>query len=163
MDFVAIDFETATSYRNSACAVGIVTVKNSIITDKYYALIQPPNNDYYNMNIMIHGIQPHETTNAPTFGELYPEIEQRLANKKVVAHNKSFDCSVLNHSAAHYNIEASNLNLTWDCTMKIYKAKGYKPYNLAACCSQHNIELKHHEALSDAVACAKLYINHIAS
>ena len=46
MTFTTIDFETATSNRNSACAVGIVTVENRIITEEYYTLIQPPNNEY---------------------------------------------------------------------------------------------------------------------
>ena len=45
-NFVAIDFETANNYRNSACAVGIVTVTDNVITDEYYTLIQPPLNQY---------------------------------------------------------------------------------------------------------------------
>lgn len=41
MNFAAIDFETATGRRNSACAVGIVTVEDGEIIDKYYSLIRP--------------------------------------------------------------------------------------------------------------------------
>ncbi|OGI07320.1 MAG: DNA polymerase III subunit epsilon [Candidatus Margulisbacteria bacterium GWF2_35_9] len=163
MNFIAIDFETATSYRNSACAVGIVTVEKSIITDKFYSLIQPPFNDYFDTNIRIHGIQPFQTKKAPTFAEIFPEIQKRIENKKVVAHNKTFDQSVLDQSAQYYDIDASILNIVWDCTMTIYKAKGYKPYNLAACCLKGGIALNHHEALSDAEACAKLYLNHLVS
>ena len=33
MNFTAIDFETATGNRASACAVGIVSVENAKITD----------------------------------------------------------------------------------------------------------------------------------
>lgn len=42
LSFVAIDFETATGYMESACSVGIVTVTDGIITDEYCSLIQPP-------------------------------------------------------------------------------------------------------------------------
>ena len=51
-----------------------------------------------------------------------------------------------------------DLPLKWECTAKIYRKKGYKPANLAACCAKNDIDLNHHEALSDARACAKLYI-----
>jgi len=44
MTFTAIDFETATANQNSACAVGIVTVEQGIITNEFYSLIQPPQN-----------------------------------------------------------------------------------------------------------------------
>jgi len=43
--FTAIDFETATGNRNSACAVGIVPVENGKITKEYYVIIQPPDNN----------------------------------------------------------------------------------------------------------------------
>ena len=46
LSFAAIDFETATGYMESACAVGIVTVTDGEITDEYYSLIQPPENEY---------------------------------------------------------------------------------------------------------------------
>lgn len=36
LSFAAIDFETATGYMESACAVGIVTVTDGEITDEYY-------------------------------------------------------------------------------------------------------------------------------
>ena len=47
LSFVAIDFETATGYMESACSVGIVTVTDGIITDEYCSLIQPPENEYW--------------------------------------------------------------------------------------------------------------------
>lgn len=58
MTFTAIDFETATGHPHSACAVGIVTVEDGIITEEYYTLIQPPDNEYWYRNVMVHGIKP---------------------------------------------------------------------------------------------------------
>jgi DNA polymerase-3 subunit epsilon len=38
------------------------------------------------------------------------------------------------------------------CTLKIYKK------DLATLCREHKIQLNHHDALSDALACAELYL-----
>lgn len=158
MNFVAIDFETAENYH--ICSVGMVEVKNGQIVDEKHILIQPPGNKYFYRNIEVHGITPEDTANAPTFEEVYPEIKKMLYCKTVVAHNESFDRNVLKKTMQYYDIAYADLDIPdkWECTLRIYRAKGYKPANLAACCRKHNIQLKHHDALSDARACAKLYL-----
>lgn len=160
MNFTAIDFETATGKRSSACAVGIVTVKNGAITEEYYSLIRPPDNLYFGMNIAVHGIRPADTAEAPTFAELYPEIKKRLQNRTLVAHNEVFDRSVLRRTMEFHDLDYAELALAdrWECTMRIYKAKGFVPYKLNACCDRLGIALRHHEALSDAIGCARLYL-----
>lgn len=162
MNFTAIDFETATGHPHSACAVGIITVEEGVITEEYHALIQPPDNEYWYRNIMVHGIKPADTLDVPTFDTLFPEIQKRLFGKKIVAHNESFDRNVLAKTMRWYGLYYDELEIAdrWECTVKIYRAKGYKPANLKACCDRHNIQLVHHEALSDARACAKLYMIH---
>ncbi|AXG72850.1 DNA polymerase III subunit epsilon [Flavobacterium arcticum] len=162
MTFTAIDFETATGHSHSACAVGIVTVEDSIITEEYYTLIQPPNNEYWYRNIMVHGIKPVETLDKPMFDDLYPEIHKRLFGRKIVAHNEAFDRNVLAKTMRWYGLYYDELEIAdkWECTCRIYRAKGYKPANLKACSDRNGIALNHHEALSDARACAKLYILH---
>ncbi|SNB12643.1 putative DNA polymerase III, epsilon subunit [Flavobacterium psychrophilum] len=158
MTFTAIDFETATAFH--PCSVGIVTVQNGVIVDEFVTLIKPPNNQYSPFTIAVHGIRPRDTVNAKSFLEVYPEIKKRLQNKTVVAHNESFDRNVLAKSMALYGLDYETLNISnrWECTLKIYKAKGFKPTKLSDCCEEMNIKLNHHEALSDARACAKLYL-----
>lgn len=160
MNFTAIDFETATGRRSSACAVGIVTVENGQITDEFYSLIQPPGNEYFGMNIRVHGIRPADTADAPTFADLYPTIRPLLQGRALVAHNESFDRSVLRRTMEHYGLDYAELGLAerWECTMRIYQAKGFVPYRLNACCERLGITLRHHEALSDAIGCAHLYL-----
>lgn len=158
MNFTAIDFETATGYH--PCSVGIVTVVNGVIVDEFVTLIKPPKNEYNPYTIAVHGIYPHHTANAKTFAQVFPEIQKRLQNRVVVAHNESFDRNVLAKSMALYGLDYDALNIgsRWECTVKIYKAKGLKPTKLSDCCREMKIELNHHEALSDARACAKLYL-----
>ena len=156
--FAAIDFETAVAH--NVCSVGIVTVVEGEIVEEYHQLIQPPYNNYNYYNIRVHGITPDDTYDAPLFSEVFPDIAKRLNNQVVVAHNEGFDRGVLLKSMRDYNIHHSELNTAskWECTVKIFRGLGFKPNNLAACCQRHNIELKHHDALSDAKACAKLYL-----
>lgn len=144
MTFTAIDFETATCNRNSACAVGIITVQNGIITDEYHALIHPPNNEYDWHNIQVHGITESDTKNEPTFDIIYPEIKKRLQGKIVVAHNESFDRSVLQKSMAENGLDYSELDLSdrWECTMKLCRANDkYPSGKLDECCAVDNIKL----------------------
>ena len=56
MDFAAIDFETATAKRDSACSVAVVEIRGGKLVDSYYSLIQPPGNAYHWFNTKIHGI-----------------------------------------------------------------------------------------------------------
>ena len=160
MTFTAIDFETATGSPESACAVGIVTVNNGIITEEFYTLIQPPNNEYWYRNVMVHGIKPIETIIEKTFDSHFPEIQKRLFGRKIVAHNEAFDRRVLKSTMKYYGLYYDELEIAdmWECTCKIYRKKGYKPANLKHCADLNNIQLVHHEALSDARACAKLYL-----
>ncbi len=161
LDFAAIDFETAVGYH--ACAVGIVTVRGGTIVDEYYTLIQPPDNYYHWGTIRVHGITPNDTECSPLFPSIFPEIKKRLTGKTVVAHNEAFDRNVLLRNAQHYGLSAADLQLSqmWECTCKIYRRKGYKPATLSACCDRNGIALQHHEALSDARGCAKLYLQHL--
>jgi DNA polymerase-3 subunit epsilon len=158
LNFSAIDFETAVGH--NICSVGIVVVENGSIIEEYHQLIQPPYNDYNYYNIRVHGITPDDTWDAPLFSQVFPEIGKRLNGRIVVAHNEGFDRGVLQKSMKDYNIHSSELDTApkWECTVKIFRKMGFKKNNLKACCDRHNIKLKHHDALSDAKACAKLYL-----
>ncbi len=156
--FTAIDFETARIHH--ICSVGIVTFKEGKIIEEYHALIKPPLNEYNWRNIQVHGITEQDTLRAKSFDEIYPEIKKRIQGKIVVAHNESFDRNTLIKTMCDFHLDYAELNLAkkWECTMKLYKRKGYKPSNLQACCDKHNIKLEHHQALSDARACGQLFL-----
>lgn len=151
--FVAIDVETAKGNRNSMCAIGIVAVKEHKIIEKRWILIQPPGNEYNSWNVKIHGIIPEMTVNAPTFPEIYPELKSYLNNNSIVCHNASFDLDVISQTMQHYNIE-DELNIDCNCTLSIFGA------SLEQCCQKYGIALNHHDPLSDAEACARLFLIH---
>jgi DNA polymerase III subunit epsilon len=150
MNFTAIDFETAQGYRHSICQVGLVRVENGIIIQEIDFLVQPPDNYYWDKFIDIHGIRPQDTKNEPTFDKLWSRIEPLITGQNVVAHNgMNFDFPVLEQTLAFYGIKAPNYQK--HCTYRIYKD------NLASLCQTYQIPLNHHDALSDAKACAELF------
>ena len=102
VDFVAIDFETATSDPNSACAVGLAFVVGLEVVATTHRLIQPPGNQYAQGNIHVHGIYPEDTEHAPDFLTVWQELHPMLAGKALIAHNARFDMSVIKASLAAY-------------------------------------------------------------
>lgn len=152
--FTAIDFETAQGYRWSICQVGLIRVENGIITKELDFLVQPPDNYYWYNFTEIHGISARDTINAPTFNKVWHLMAPYIENQNVIAHNGfGFDFPVLNKTLEYYNMQTPDYNKF--CTYNIYKS------NLAALCNEHNIRLNHHDALSDARACAALFLMHL--
>jgi DNA polymerase-3 subunit epsilon len=147
--FTAIDFETAQGKRHSICQVGIVRVVDGEIVETYNKLVQPPDNFYFYRNIEIHGITPEDTENELPFDQLWHEIKPFIENQNLVAHNAAFDVSCLKQTLDFYNIE--HVPFEQHCTYKLYGE------NLSDLCRKHKIKLNHHDALSDALACAELF------
>ncbi len=154
--FTAIDFETANPDPWSICQVGLVRVEMGIISYEISLLVQPPNNNYWTRFVEIHGISPNKTAHSPTFDQIWPIIAPYIFNQVVVAHNgPSFDFRVLEKTLGYYGMVAPEYQK--NCTYKIFRS------NLAALCCRHKIELNHHDALSDARACARLFQMHLES
>ncbi len=155
--FTAIDFETANPCRTSICQVGIVCVENGLIVEEISLLVQPPQNKYqWRYFIETHGITAAETQNSPAFAEIWHQIKHCIEGRKVVAHNGfSFDFDVLGKTLRHYGIPEPEYEKC--CTYRIYGE------GLASLSEKHNIPLNHHDALSDARACAVLYLKHLNS
>lgn len=159
-NFVAIDFELANGVRNSVCSVGIVVVEGGEIVDEYYSLVRPPKNQYHWGNSRVTKIYAKDTKHSPSFLDIYPEIQKRIQGRNMVAHNEDFDRDVLKVVMQYYGLDVKKLMLPekWECTVEIFKAKEVASAKLNRLCQQYNIEIEHHNALSDARACALLYL-----
>lgn len=155
--FIAIDFETANNYRDSACAIGLVRVENGDIVAREMRLIDPKVPfEWFCINV--HGLTEKDVIDAPLFNEVWEELAPFLEDAEfIVAHNARFDKSVLYKSCDRYNIPHPKHNFT--CSIKAAKHCWKLPsYTLNKVCSHLDIELNHHEALSDATACAEIMI-----
>lgn len=152
-NFTAIDFETAHGKMWSICQVGLVRVENGIIVDELEILVQPPDNEYHWGNTRVHGISRKHTAHAARFNEIWHQLEPFINGQHVVAHNASFDCACLEQTLQYYRLAQPVYKS--HCTVKIFKR------NLALLCDMYGIELQHHNALSDARACAALFLLHL--
>jgi len=149
--FTAIDFETASYPRWSICQTGIVRVVDGVITERRSWFNKPPKNYYWKQFSDIHGMTAATTAVSPTFNLIWPEIEPYVTGQQVVAHNgHGFDFHCIRAVLEYYALPP--VQFSGHCTYRLLRN------NLAALCREHDIELNHHDALSDALACAQLFM-----
>jgi len=157
MDFITIDFETATSQRESPCEIGLTFVEDNKIIETKSWLIKPNSYpDFDSFNMLIHGITPDDVKDAPEFDELWKEIEPLINGKFLIAHNAGFDMSVLRKTLELYKIPFPNLD--YSCSYIFSKKIWDKlpAYDLKTLCRINDITFKHHRAGADSEATAKL-------
>jgi len=151
-DFVSIDFETMTVKRTSACAVGLAVVLDGIIHRKFYSLIKPIPDDEQRTNTFVHGITPEMVQFAPTFEMLWPTLANFLGELPIVCHNRNTDINILRDCMAYYGLSGIDV----DNNICTYELTGQP---LEACCAKFGINMgSHHDALDDAVACARVFL-----
>lgn len=161
IDFTAIDFETANGSPASACAVGLVRVRDGKITDSLSFLIQPPvpHDWFHEGNIRVHGIRPSDVIDAPDAREALGLMLAFIGDDVLVAHNATFDMGVLRATAGH--IGANLPELKYACSLaisrKTYNLDSYR-LNQVAYAIGHE-EFDHHDALADSDACARIIIH----
>jgi DNA polymerase-3 subunit epsilon len=154
--FAAMDFETADYGRDSACAVAVVVAEEGNIVYKEYSLIRPPRKEF--VFSYLHGITWQDVKDKPSFGEVWKKIREQFAGIDfVAAHNASFDRSVLHECCGRFGIKPPDHDFL--CTMKLSRRVwGIRPTKLSDVCKHFNIPLNHHDAASDALACAKIVL-----
>lgn len=160
LTFVAFDFETANAHRGSPCSIGLTEFENEQVVARHYRLMRPPKGlDHFDgVNMSIHGISPSMVADQPRFADLWPEIEEIIGERVLVAHNAAFDISVLTQAAS-----ASGLrwpSLSYACTMvqarRTYDLLSYTLPNVALAAG---VELtEHHDAGADALATGQILL-----
>ena len=94
---------------------------------------------------------PRVWRDSPTFGELWPILEGRIGGRPVVAHNASFDMSVLRRELDHLGLRYPDLE--YYCTLVLSRAccwprlRGHRLPDVASHCG---IAFHHHDAAGDA-------------
>lgn len=159
MNFVAMDFETANGKRYSACSLALTIVRDNKIADEFYTLINPQT-DFFWRNVQIHGIHEEDFQDAPTFPEVWQHIKQFYRPEQlVIAHNNSFDNSVLKNTLLHYGIQPPTFQTLDTVKSSRQLIPGLDNYRLNTVCDALQIDLHHHHnALDDAQACANILL-----
>ncbi len=156
MRTIAIDFETANEQRHSACAIGLAWIEEGKITRREHRLIRPSEPRFNWHNIRVHGIRPEDVAGEPEFPDVISEFLPEMSGALILAHNASFDVSVLCESLASYGL--SRPEFSFLCTMGISRHlwPELRSSSLDTVASHFGIEFRHHDAAEDAYACARI-------
>ena len=157
--WIAIDFETADDGRDSACSVALVRVERGEIVATHSTDIRPPREtDQY---AHIHGLYYCDLRRSPAFCEAWRGVtESKILDGAAafVAHWAQFDRSVLHTCSSAFGVAVPRI--PFHCSVEMARAAwpdmGSHKLNLMA--ERLGLELKHHDALSDAFACARVTI-----
>jgi DNA polymerase-3 subunit epsilon len=162
MDFVVIDVETANHDLASICQVGIASFKDGVLADSWVSLVNPK--DCFNaVNVSIHGIDNYQVKDAPTWGEVLPQVTARLQNQIAVCHTP-FDRLALARACDRYDL--AGCECAWLDSARVvrrtwpeFSRSGYGLSNLAA---HFGIEYQAHDALEDARCAGLLLLRAVA-
>lgn len=154
LDYTAIDFETANSYRGSPCAVGLVRVRNGRIVDQRRWLMRPPEAaDWFDgFNVWVHGITAEMVAAQPRWKEVLPAIIEFIGGDVVIAHNAGFDIGVIRYACGVDNIEWPGMRFL--CTLVMARrALALPSYRLPFVTEALGHDMgNHHDPLDDARA-----------
>lgn len=156
MRYVALDFETADARRDSACAVGMVKVRDGEVADVVYRLIRPPRSRFSPFCVNVHGLHWRDVKDSPTFREFWIEHAEFLEGVDfLAAHNARFDSSVLASCCTMAGLPVPRLPFV--CTVDLARQQwNLRPTKLPDVCRFLGLDLHHHHAQSDAEACARI-------
>lgn len=157
LDFTALDFETANSYRGSPCSVGLAKVRGGQIVDEAYTLIHPPARyDHFDgFNTWVHGITADKVADAPPWRSAMDWILDYCAGDPLVCHNAGFDIGVIRYACVADEMHWPTLDFL--CTLvlarRAYRLPSYRLPFVAAECA---IDGGRHHLASDDARCAAL-------
>ena len=160
--YIAFDVETPNRWNSRMSAIGIAVVEGEQVVKTFYSLVNPEQPfDYF--NTLLTGIDEEMVAAAPTFPELWPTIEPILSSGILVAHNASFDMMVLKKCLQAYGIPWQN-RVQGICTVLMgRRLLPHISHKLNDLCAYYGIDLNHHRADSDSLACAQILLRYLAS
>ena len=157
---MAIDFETANPAADSACALCVIRVDREQITQRMTRLIRPPTSWF--TFTYVHNLTWDHVANEPEFREVWPAMAPLLEGAAfVAAHNAPFDREVLAACCERTGHPMPTHDFL-DTVKLARMAWNLRPTKLPDVCRHLSIPLNHHDASSDAEACARIVLAVIA-
>ena len=160
LNFTAIDFETANGSRASACALGMVKVRNGEIVERGHWFLRPTDGGgFWPNNVRIHGITEAMVATAPTWSQVHAEIAAFIGDDAIMAHNAGFDLDVFRKTSETAGIASQPFR--YACSVKMAQAllplENHKLPTVHAALGFGTFA--HHDGLADAEACANITIS----
>jgi DNA polymerase-3 subunit epsilon len=118
----------------------------------------------------IHGITNADVKNAPAWCELYEDLLQVLAGRRVIVYNVIFDRQMVNQACDRYSLAAPAAD--WECAMRKYAGfygnwdagkRWYRFQKLERAVLAFGAEPGGHRAAADAIACRAVVVGMAAT
>lgn len=157
MKFIALDVETANPSRASICQIGIAHFEDGRFSEKWESLVNPED-EFYPLNIRIHGIDESMVAGAPTFPSLSEIVTKKLADTVVVSHSP-FDRTSIQSVFEKYGIELPVI--TWVDTLRVARRTwpDLSNHRLPSVAERLGIEFQHHNAAEDARVAGEILLH----
>lgn len=154
MKTIAIDFETASEERGSACSVGLAWIEDGAVVRVEERLIRPKSMRFSPFNIAIHGIRPEHVADAGEFPEVMDEFADDFAGAMMIAHNAAFDFSVWRSALDAYRQPYPELSYLCSVKMAQRMWPQLGSHRLNSLAAHLGLTFMHHNAAEDARVCA---------
>lgn len=161
LDFYVIDFETANTYANSACSVGVVRFIDGKESGSVYSLIHPAKMYFIpEWTEQIHHISYNDVRDKPYFPEVWDNIIMPFVNENpdlpFVAHNACFDMNVIRKCCEYYGMDMPNIKYFDSLRIAQKTWTEFKTHKLTYLAEQFEIVYDAHNALDDSLTCGKI-------
>jgi len=159
MKLIGLDFETANWKNGSICSVGLALVEDGNVVDTRSWLVRP----HRSMNWVsprfteIHGITSFHLRDAPEFEEVWPMMSEFIQQGDcVVIHNAPFDLKHLGAALMLYALPGTQF--PYLCSLRVSRKAlpHLHCHKLDAVANHLGYTFKHHDALEDAITCARI-------
>lgn len=161
--YIAFDVETPNSANNRMSAIGVTVVERGEVVEQYDYLVNPETG-FASFNVALTGITPEMVADKPAFPQLWRELEPLFSSGLLVAHNAPFDMSVLAKCLRDYGIRwQPSVPYACTCQMSRRLLPQLPNHRLNTLCDFLGLELDHHRAGSDSLACGEILLHHLRS
>ena len=161
--YIAFDVETPNYANHRISAIGVTVVEQGEVMAQYDYLVNPETR-FASFNVALTGITPEMVADKPAFPQLWQELEPILSSGLLVAHNAPFDLSVLAKCLRDYGIAwRPCVHYVCTCQMSRRLLPQLPNHKLNTLCDFLGLELDHHQAGSDSLACGEILLHHLRS
>lgn len=158
MKYAALDLECATSDTGNICEVGAVLMENGEEVGRFRSLVRPVVESFGDWQRWNFDYGLKDILDAPTFPEVWQQVECMLGDAPVVAHNAGpVECKHLGYAFSIHGLDASS-GPSFYCTLELAKANWHEmpKHGIKHVARHFKWKLDHHNPESDARICAAI-------
>jgi DNA polymerase III subunit epsilon len=162
MKIASLDFETANQSRVSVCSAGVALFEDNRLVESKSWMIKPPKGYGFflpDWTEEFHGLNWFSVKDSPEFPAAAAEIIPRLVQADIViAHNASFDMSVLEQTLQHFQLSCPSFHYLCTCRLARVVWPDLPNHKLDTLAEHIDHDFQHHEAEADAVAAGRVLL-----